>query len=203
MAKNQNKDLVDSALETAVKTAAKNYVDKIMSEESLTKNSKLIDTRKPDKDKIEILEITIEEMRRVHDWLDQAYVRMKSRIITYLGGGLVALTFLYSGGDTFIPPQVYGKIFYFVGLGLVLGALIVLFIALLPRHWEFSIEDTDLEELSFVTKRDYVEYVKNRYMTSYKMNLNTYESNHKLLNRGFFPLIIGAIILTVLKIFGT
>jgi hypothetical protein len=157
-----------------------------------------------------ILQLTIEELRRTYDWLDSAYVRLKTKTLTFLGAGLAVLTFLYNGGNTFIPHETYGIIFYFGGLILLLSALALLLIALLPRHWEFSVEIPDIEAISFPSKKDfleneqaYLEYIKNRYVTAYKMNISTYEANQKLLNLSFYPLVLGAIILTVLRMFGT
>jgi len=162
-------------------------------------------------DRKQILRLSIEEMRRTYDWLDGAFVRMKTKTLTFIGGGLATLTFLYADGDVFIPNQVNGKIFYFAALGLLLAAIaILLTIALKPYHWEFSIENKDMESVRFPTTKDflaseedYLLYVKERYYEAYSMNMRAYEYSIKWLSRAFLPLLIGAIMLTVLKIFGT
>lgn len=150
----------------------------------------------------EIIELAIVELRRTFDWVDAAYQRVKLKTITYLGGGLATLAFLYANGDTFIPKEAYGKIFYFIGLGLVLGALVLLFISMLPRYWEFSIDHQVIEKLEFKSKKEYLSNMKEAYLSAYKHNLQVYEKNHKFLSYGFYPLIFGVIILVVLKLFG-
>jgi|GEM_PF-1498339 len=151
----------------------------------------------------DILEVTIDELRRTLDWLNTAYDTVKNKTLTFMGGGLALLVFLYTGGDIFFPNEIYGQIFYAIGLALVIGALVMLFFSLLPRVWEFSIDSKDLDDMNFVDKNHYLQYVKGNYMTAYRCNLKTYQKNHRVLNLSFFPLIIGAIILVVLKIFGT
>lgn len=150
-----------------------------------------------------ILEVSIEELRRTLDWLSASYDKIKAKTLTFMGGGLALMVFLYSSGDVFFPSELYGRIFYIIGFALVVSALVMLFASMLPRKWEFSIDSDDLEDLNFVDKEHYLQYVKNNYMYAYKCNLKTYEKNHKMLTLSFYPLIIGAIILVVLKTFGT
>lgn len=157
----------------------------------------------------DILELTIEELRGTSEWVNDAYQRIKAKTVLFLGGGLALLTFLYADGDTFIPPDTAGKIFYFCGLSLLVGALVALFASLWHRRWEFSITGDDIEKIGkepretfLVSRKAYLDYVMRQHLKAYKKNLITYESNHKLLNVAFYPLVIGAIILVVLNIFG-
>ena len=156
-----------------------------------------------DRDRAYILELMISEIRRADDWVNDGYKRVKTKTLTFLGGSFALLTFLYADGVTFIPKEVYGKIFYFAGLGLILGGMIALFVSLHPRRWEFSLESKDLPRLIKGSKLEYLEHVKDRYLFAYKANLKTHDKNAILLNRSFYPLILGATILVVLKIFGT
>lgn len=158
-----------------------------------------------------ILTLAIEELRRTLDWVDSAFVRMRNKTLTFVGGGLATLTFLYANGNTFIPAQTYGRIFYFFGLGLLLAAIITLLTVLLkPMHTEFSIENDDIEAIAFPSAKDflkseeaYLMYTKERYYKAYTMNLRAYEYCCKWQQRAFLPLLIGGIILAVLKIFGS
>ena len=150
----------------------------------------------------DILVITIDELRRTLDWLDDAYARVKTKTLTFIGAGLALLTFLYASGDIFFPAETYGKIFYCIGLSLVVAAIIMLFASMWPRRWEFTIDTNDLEDMNFEDKSHYLQYVKSSYMKAYKANCQTYSKNHRILHMAFFPLVVGAIILVVLKIFG-
>lgn len=150
----------------------------------------------------EILKLTIEELRRTLDWLDAAYSSVKTKTLTFIGGGLAVLTFLYASGDLFFPDEFYGRIFYVTGLGLMVSAIIMLFVSMWPRTWEFTIEGDDLDDMNFEDENHYLQYVKNNYMKAYRANSITYSKNHRILHMSFFPLVVGAIMLVVLKIFG-
>jgi hypothetical protein len=150
-----------------------------------------------------VLRIAIDEQRLVAQKLHEDYYQMKTRILTYLGGGLAVLTFLYSRADgTFIPDETYGKIFYFAGLGMMVMAISLLLYALTPAEWEVPTENVKLELLEGDNDLEYLAYVKLRYVACYKTNIRAYTTKQKLLNTSFFPLIFGAIILVVLNIFG-
>jgi len=158
----------------------------------------------PEKEKIQIdvLEIAIAEQRRVSDWISTNYEQVRVKILTFLGGGLGALTFLYSNGDLFIPGQVYGKIFYFAGLGMVIASLTILITSLRPRRWEFTIEDKELLRIHKVeSKLEYLKYVRDKYMECYTINISAYEYKQKLFNISLYPLIFGVIILVIIKLF--
>lgn len=153
-------------------------------------------------DEDEILNITIEELRRTLSWLDEAYNRVKTKTLTFIGAGLALLTFLYASGDIFFPAEAYGQIFYSIGLALIISAVIMLFASMWPRTWLFTVDAEDLDDMNFEDKTHYLQYVKDNYLKAYKANSTTYAKNHKILHMAFFPLVIGAIILVVLKIFG-
>lgn len=152
----------------------------------------------------EMLKVTIDELRRTNDWLNSAYDRVKVKTFTFLGGGFALLLYLYSpNGDVFFPKEFYGQIFYVIGLALLVSAMVMLFFSLLPRMWIFSIDREDLSDMNFVDDNHYLQYVKNNQLKAYEQNSRTYAKNHRVLALSFYPLIIGAIILVVLKMFGT
>lgn len=150
----------------------------------------------------DILTIAVEEQRKVYDWIADGTTQVRIKILALLGGGLTALAFLYSAGSLFIPPQTYGKIFYFSAIGMLVVAFTALIHSLKPLHWEFPIEDKDLLKISKVqTKLEYLEYVKEKYMECYTINISAYNYKQKLFNVSLYPLIFGIIILVVIKLF--
>lgn len=126
------------------------------------------------------------------------------KTLTLAGAGLAVLTYLYGSGDFFIPDEVYGKIFYAIGATLLVGAVSVLLYAVKPSgKWELPTETKQsLQGLSETDKRKYLEYVKDRYIYCYTENGRYYHSKQRLMNLSFYPLVFGAIILVVIKIFG-
>lgn len=152
---------------------------------------------------VKVLKIAIEEQRLVAQKLHDDYHQMKIRTLTYLGGGLATLTFLYTRKpDLFIPEETYGQIFYFAGLGMMILSISLLLQNLTPANWEIPTENTKLLELDEESEQEYLEYVKLRYVTCFTGNIRTYSVKQKILNTAFYPLVFGAIILVVLNLFG-
>lgn len=159
------------------------------------------ETSEERKTKESILEIAVEEQRRVYDKMFDNYQQVKSRTLVFLAAGFALMTFLYASGDIFFPKQTYGQIFYLAALGLVIFGFCALFIALQAARWEYPTEKSRLQTLDFPSKVEYLEYIKDRYILCYTLNVTVCEKKHMLLRISFYPLIIGATILVLLKIF--
>lgn len=156
----------------------------------------------PESVQIETLTIALAEQRRVYDWISNNYEQVRVKILSLLGGGLAALTFLYANGELFIPAQVYGKILYFAALGMIIISLSCLVLALRPLPWEFPIADKDLLKIHKVpSKYEYLQYMKERHMECYTINIGAYNYKQRLFNISLYPLIFGVIILVVMKLF--
>jgi len=167
-----------------------------------TTNDKTKHTSK-DGPSIEVLRITVEEQRREYDILSDSKHRVANKTLTLTGAGLALLTFLYADGEIFIPTEIYGQIFYTVGALLNIGALATLLFATKPSGtWELPPEIDTLESLDEKDERKYLEYIKNRYITCYKSNAKHYQTKQRLMNMSFYPLVFGAIILIIIKLFG-
>jgi hypothetical protein len=155
-----------------------------------------------DKPLKEVLVLTIQEQRRVYDWLDENYNQLRVKSLTILGGGLGALVFLYSSGNLFIPKSTADKIFYFSGLTMVIFAIGLLIASLRPQEWEFPTEKKDIACLEqFETEFEHLVYTRDRYQVCYDVNIAAYDYKQKLYNLSLYPLIFGTIILVVLKLF--
>ncbi len=158
----------------------------------------------------EILIIAIEELRRRYDKISHDYDTTRIKLITLLGGGLAFLSFMYSGktpqgkADIFFPPALADRIFYFIGLGLVLVAMGVLFWAILPRDWSLPLDAKRLNNLDdhYTSKNKFLLYVKNEYLESLAFCMRQLAKLVRMLNASLVMLFIGAIILLVLKYFG-
>jgi hypothetical protein len=152
-----------------------------------------------------ILKTAIDEQRHVYDWSVDNYRQVRNKTTVYLGAGLATLAFLYThpnkNGVTFIPFETYGKIFYFLGLGLLLASLSLLAINLKSVMWEFPTEDKVLEKLKFDSYLEYLEYIKEKYRECYRKNIKHCEDKHRILHITLPMLITGGIILAVLNIF--
>jgi hypothetical protein len=157
-----------------------------------------------------VLELTLQELQKKYNKICQDYDSARIKILTLFGGGLVFLSFLYSGkdasgrADIFFPPNMDGRIFYIIGLALFLGALCIFFWAIRPSMWAMPTEASEIARLEerYNTRNKFLIYLKDEYTEAIEFCMKQHEHKVKLLDIGTTMLFIGAIILLVLKYFG-
>jgi hypothetical protein len=162
---------------------------------------------------IEVLRTAVEEQRRFHDELTSSFRSLRTKILSFIGAILALLAFLYaSAADAgknvptadrlFIPDELYGLIFYFVGLACLLYALARLVHGAKPDvQWNVPFEHKDYLELKESDERLYLEKLKNEYVSCGQMNITVHEKKSEAIADSFYPLLIGAILLVVLRYF--
>lgn len=157
------------------------------------------------------LKLYIEEQRRYHDELTAANITIRNKITTYIGVILALLTFLYSGAldktkptleRLFIPPELYGKIFYFFGLFFVFYSISRLVHASRPNGtWSVAVDSKDTELIESIHEEEYLVKLKNDYELARSENVVQYDKRFIAFKDSFYPLLLGAIILIVLRYF--
>ena len=168
-----------------------------------------------DESAIHILSTTLDEQRRFHDEITKSFDNIKSKIILYIGAILAVMTFLYSsaldGGKTtqerlFIPKELYGVLFYFFGLMCLIYALSVLIRAMrMDTQWEVYTETAERHVVGGVDEKlahqEYLQEMVNGYETAISKNLRSHRIKSVAIQTAFSPMIAGAIILVVLRLF--
>lgn len=135
-----------------------------------------------------ILQEIIIELRRRYDLINDMNRNANSRTITFIGAGFGLLIYLYSNqsipkNNFFIPDEMYGKILYGLAIFLILGAMTKLFLSLGGLWWEFPCHEVKLKDIECKEKDlSFFQYIRDEYLRSTKLNLNTYENKHKILN---------------------
>ena len=85
---------------------------------------------------IAILETSIKVLEERYQLFNKMYEGAKGKTVTFLGAGFALLVYLYSNttGEKnglldllFIPEEIYGKLFYFISLYLILTSMYSLF----------------------------------------------------------------------------
>jgi hypothetical protein len=150
----------------------------------------------------EVHEIALEELRIIYGRLDDSMSTIKIRILTFLGGGLALLSYLYSGENLFIPEEPYGKVFYFFGLGLIVSGICLLLHALKPSYWAVPIESKLTKLHNQKTRTEILSLLVEEYVESMVGNIARYEKKVPYLTTGFFQLLCGGTILLVIRNIG-
>jgi len=152
--------------------------------------------------RVDILELALEELRIIYGRLDDSLATVKLRILTFLGAGMALLSYLYSGNDLFIPDETYGKVFYFLGLGLVVSAIGFLLRGLRTMSWSVPIESKLTKIHTHKTKAEALDALVEEYIECMVANIARYENKVTHLNSGFFQLLCGGTLLLVIKSIG-
>jgi len=152
-----------------------------------------------EEDQIKLYKLSIEELRRMHDEIASAYNNVKIKIITFIGGGLALLNYLYSNGELFIPKETYGRIFYLLGLTFCITALLILFLATQPVEWRLPTESKNHKNHNIYLK--FLKYVRKEYVEAISINTSHLGKKQKRLNLASSLLIVGTVVLLVIKNF--
>jgi len=150
---------------------------------------------------VKIHEKSIEELRREDDWINKNLSETKTKILTFLGGSLAILSFIFANDGFQCPNQMYGKILYLVGLIICFISISLLFIAIQPVSWQIP---TEVKEHVNLSKKDYLlflKYIKKTYIETINYNLPQYEKKQKLLTIAALLLVIGSMLLLIIKNF--
>ncbi len=174
---------------------------------SLTEIRELMEIGPQDKtddqeDNSDTLELALEELRIIYGRLDESLATIKVRVLTFLGAALALLSYLYGSETLFIPAQNYGRVFYFLGLGLVVSAIGFLLRALKAMAWSVPIESKLTKIRLHKKKHELLELLVEEYIECMIINLGRYETKVADLNSGFFQLLCGSILLLVIKSIG-
>jgi hypothetical protein len=155
-------------------------------------------------DLIAAKEIQLSELRIIYDRLDNDHGTSKTRTITFLAAGLALMSYLYAGGpeELFIPSEPYGRVFYFLGLGLVTAGLSFLLFSLRAHSWSVPIESKINKLGRYRSKAEVLDLLIEEYQESMNGNIGKYERKVGFNSTGFFLLLLGAILLLVIKNIG-
>jgi hypothetical protein len=159
----------------------------------------------------EALKHYVSEQHRFHDELTKANDAIKNKIVAYIGAIFAFLAFIYVGAldatktvpeRLFIPDELYGKIFYAAGLFFILLALGKLIHGSRPSgYWSVGFQSSDLENIEIMEEEEYLVKLKNDNDDARKENLRQYDKSYAALKDAFYPMLLGAIILVVLRYF--
>lgn len=150
-------------------------------------------------DQIQLLKLSIKELRRMYDKVWEIYSNVRIKIITFTGGGLAFLSYLYGDGESFFPKEPYGRALYLIGLALFIWALSILLLATQPVRVRLPTESKKHKNHNNYLK--FLEYVRKEYVEAIGINLSYSEEKHKKSDLGASLLLIGAILLLVIKYF--
>lgn len=153
----------------------------------------------------------IRQQERFHDELTAEKNRIKTKNYTYIAAIFTFFAFIYSSAlndskpvqdRLFIPDELYGIIFYAAGLFFLMYALGKLIHGARPYGvWYVGYESEDAEAVETMSEDDYMVKLKNDNETAHERNIAQYNKHYIAVKDSFYPMVIGAIVLVVLRYF--
>jgi hypothetical protein len=144
--------------------------------------------------------LELAELRRLYDRINIDYNTLRTRILTLLGGEVIAISFIF-GGDNFLPAQTYGKVFYFSGIGLLMLATAFLFLGSSPVTWlaPFELDEAKKMPEGYETPEKLHKFIKDEYIESIEHCMEKQAEKARYFTWALRTLFAGVIILLILK----
>lgn len=157
-----------------------------------------------EKDYHRLLELTIDELRRLYDFMDRTYDGLRTKALALLAGEVAILTFLFASDGRRNPILANPSDYIFLGIGVT--ALILAFLTFLwilqPVQWEHPPESRDLRDLKDRYDNNstrYLESLKNHYLDVIPSCNSKITKKSGGFVRAIYLLVVGIVIVAVLK----
>jgi len=156
----------------------------------------------PEKDKIETIQIVIDDLRRLFDHISNNYSSLKNRVLGLIAGEVAVISFIFSGkGFNLKMFTSAEKIFFFAGVALLAVAFGQLLWIIGTADWQIPLDLKESKKLykRFNSKLDYLEDIKEDYESCIEFCLGKMSIRARVYNRTLFILSGAIIIMLVIK----
>lgn len=153
-------------------------------------------------DEIKKLDIkTSIELKR-YEWLDKHFLETKNRRLLLVSAEVAIFVYLFSDLQNMIPGELYGIIFFGMGIASAIASLVASFYHLRPIRWFYPIGATEKAEID--ASKSELEWKKIVYTDCHKTNLECIKVLNSIarslkLSLTFF--VISVTILVIIKFF--
>lgn len=148
------------------------------------------------------LTLSLEEARKKYDRLNSDYHNLRGRLFTLLAAELAVVTYLFASDGNILPRQLYGIIFFAVGVSMLAVAAVILFVAVSSVVWAVPLNIPELKNKYNLSHDKYLEHMRDDYLESYAFCLEKHQSRTKMFDWSIRLFLIGVTILLILKFGG-
>ncbi len=145
----------------------------------------------------------LEEGRRKYARVDQTCKDIKNRMLLFLTLGIAILTYFFSDIRECLPKELYGIIFFAVGVIAILISIGILLAHYRAIHnWPMPIGPVELEKINNLEyEKEILEVAVNDYNAAYDEACRITGKYARAANLALFLFIVGVIILLIVKFF--
>lgn len=160
-------------------------------------------------EKVKVLRIALDELRRVHEHVSNAYDGLRTRVLAMLAGQVAIVTFLFSGTDSSrigIPPDTAGRIFLTIGIvALISSFALFVYLTASSKGWPVPGDINEIEEIDngndcrYDTVEKFLLFLRKDYLQSTRECINILEKKAIRFNIALYLLLVSVIILLAIK----
>lgn len=159
-------------------------------------------------EKDKVLSIALDELRRVHDHVSNAYDQLRLKALAMIAGEVAIITFLLTGDSESklaIPHSIAGRIFLGAGVAALFGAFVLLLSGILSGIWHLPGDMDEIEQINngidnrYDTAEKFLLFLKRDYLDGNRKCITIVSVKAKRVNWGLYLLLAGTIILSVIK----
>jgi len=158
-------------------------------------------------EKNKIITVALEELRRVHDHVSNAYDQLRVKALAMIGGEVAIITFILAADDhsKIVVSDIAEKIFLIAGIVALILAFILLLGAVLSSDWpvpgdmnEIELIDNGIDD-RYDTLEKFLKFLRKDYLEGNRECMKILERKGRRANWALYLLLAGAILLIVLK----
>lgn len=153
-----------------------------------------------DDDKPEVIKTSIQELKSLYQRIDTNWINLKNRTLGLLAGEVAVVSFIFTD-NTFVPKEIYGRVYFAVGIGLVSLAFALLLFILATSSWRmpYDVETSQKLYKRFDSHLDFLEHIREDYEQCINFCLVKMAFRARLYNISLLALSSGIIMLLVLR----
>lgn len=156
------------------------------------------------KDDIEILKISLTELRRFYDHLSNIYDQLRVKTLGLMVGEVAIVSFIFANGTNLSVPEDADRQFFFWLAITLLSIAFALFVKIISTmDWTIPHNLENSKEIynnkNYGSELKFVEYLHDDFIDSIQACRPKVEKKTKMFNQAVYILLAGVIILMVIK----
>jgi hypothetical protein len=152
-------------------------------------------------DKLDILQISIDELRSRYLMISTIHDQLRARVLALSVVVTGFITYSYATFNNHLPTDISSR-FLLLIIVLLLLRVVYCFVRLISStDWEMPMDSVLIPQAYSIhhNKLNYLKYVQDEYLLVTTSNMTVLRKNGKLFNQALYLLIVSVIILVVVK----
>jgi hypothetical protein len=155
-------------------------------------------------DKLNKYKVAISELQRIYDHVSNSFDQLRVKTLALIAGEVAIVSFIFSGDQTLVPTQTYGKILLGLGLSFMAVAFTMFLWTISSMPWLIPVTLQEVEDIDerYEDTQAFLKFVKKDYIECINHCMKKVEPRAKRFDTAIYLLMLGVIIVLVIKFGG-